>query len=69
MPWLTSTERLWLPSFVLFLQAVMLVLFGVLVEYDEFGAPVTKPPSTNETSSENIQSFYPREYLCIYEVQ
>ena len=56
---LTATERLWFPGFILFLQAIMLVLFGVLVEYDEFGAPVEtdKPPA----SDAEIQTLYPRE--------
>ena len=61
---LTSTERLWFPGFVLFLQVIMLILFGVLVEYDEFGAPVESGPDPPQ-SDQTIQTFYPRE-SCIF---
>ena len=62
MSLLTATERLWFPGFVLFLQAIMLVLFGVLVEYDEHGAPVE---NTVPDSDATIQTFYPRTLMII----
>ena len=64
MSLLTSTEKLWFPSFILFLQIVMLVLFGVLVEYDDHGAPLeangNPPASDDETADDAIKTYYPR---------
>ena len=62
MSLLTAMEKLWFPGFVLFLQALMLVLFGVLVEYDEFGSPVTEENTTPPDSDGTIQTFYPRTF-------
>lgn len=66
MSLLTSTEKLWFPSFILFLQVVMLILFGVLVEYDDFGKPLganaSSPARTSdgETPDDVITTYYPR---------
>ena len=63
MSLLTRMEKLWFPGFVLFLQATMLVLFGVLVEYDEFGAPHETPPEEDADLPDSvgtIRTFYPR---------
>ena len=67
MSLLTRMKKLWFPGFVLFLQATMLVLFGVLVEYDEFGAPHETPPEEDADlprdlpdSVGTIRTFYPR---------
>ena len=70
MSLLTSTEKLWFPSFILFLQVVMLILFGVLVEYDDFGklleANADPPASDAETADNAITSYYPRALPHIY---
>lgn len=52
-------EKLWFPGFVLFLQATMLVMFGVLVEYDEFGAPVEEKADVPDSVG-TIRTYYPR---------
>lgn len=36
---LTKLERLMFPGFLLVFQVVFLILFGLLVEYDETGSP------------------------------
>jgi len=46
------------------MQGIMLVLFGVLVEYDELGSPVqTDNSSAIPDSDGNIQTFYPCKYV------
>ena len=53
------------PCFILCLQAAMLVLFGVLVEYDDLGTPLeanSAPPPENETTADDaIRTSYPCE--------
>ena len=70
MSLLTATEKLWFPSFILFLQVVMLILFGVLVEYDDFGKPLeanAEPPASDaETPDDAITSYYPRALPHVY---
>ena len=62
MALLTAMEKLWLPSFILILQAIMLILFGVLVEYEDTAAPVD---STVHSSDEEIATFYPCTLMIV----
>ena len=68
MSLLTSTEKLWFPSFILFLLVVMLILFGVLVEYDDFGKPLeaNADPRDAGTPDDAITSYYPRALPHVY---
>ena len=57
-------KKLRLPLFILCLQAAMLILFGLLVEYDEYGTPLetnSDPPPANKTTADDaIRTSYPR---------
>ena len=62
MAQLTNIEKLWLPSFIVFLQAIMLILFGVLVDYEDTAAPVD---STVHGSDGEIATFYPCTLMIV----
>ena len=70
MPSLASDAFKWIkeaqfPLFILCLQVAMLIMFGVLVEYDDLGTPLeanSLPPPENETTADDaIRTSYPRE--------
>ena len=56
---LSSTEKLWFPSTIVVMEILFLILFGVLAEYDDNGAPITDADSSTDSDAE-IQQFYPR---------
>lgn len=65
-------EKLWFPGFVLLFEAVVLVLFGTLVEYDDGGAPLVETDLNASggvhtlASSRTTSQVYPCEYfVCL----
>lgn len=57
---LTRIEKLWFPCTIIAMEVLFLILFGVFVEYDDHGAPITdanNPPNSGANSE--IQQFYP----------
>ena len=66
-------EKMLFPCFLLIFEVVFLVLFGLLVKYDELGQPVLELHSSNGNSTGqlsapgvSIVSTYPRKLYYIY---
>lgn len=57
---LSSIEKLWLPFTIVAMEVLFLILFGVFVEYEDNGGPITDANMSTESSNEEIQQFYPR---------
>ena len=58
---LSIVEKLWFPSTIIAMEILFLILFGIFVEYDDNGAPITADTSlSTESSDQEIQQFYPR---------
>jgi len=57
---LSSIEKLWFPSTIIVMEIVFLILFGVFVEYDDNGAPITDTSNPPADSNEEIKQFYLR---------
>lgn len=55
---LTKLEKLMFPGFLLAFEVVFLILFGLLVRYDDNGGSVTDG-STAELSQQNTIKVYP----------
>ena len=66
---LTRMEKMLFPCFLLIFEVVFLVLFGLLVKYDELGEPVLNSNSTAAAHAEgqlsapgiSVVSTYPRK--------
>ena len=77
---LTKREKLMFPVFLLAFELVFLILFGVLVQYDDNGGPlVANGSTTSQLTQQNtvkvypckpidlfISSFYPSVYNHVY---
>ena len=61
---LTRMEKMLFPCFLFVFEVVFLVLYGLLVRYDELGNPRPVNATTahaSETAGHSIVSTYPRE--------
>ena len=50
---LTRMEKMLFPGFLLIFEVVFLILYGVLVKYDEPASPVLATPTVGNTTSAN----------------
>jgi len=55
-----NVEKLWFPCTIVAVQILFLILFGTLVEYDDYSSPLTDSVNTHPESDGEIQQFYPR---------
>lgn len=67
---LTRMEKMLFPCFLLIFEVVFLVLFGLLVKYDELGQPVlhnsTEAAGQLSAPGVSIVSTYPRKLYYRY---
>ena len=65
---LTRLEKLMFPGFLLVFQVVFLILFGLLVEYDDTGSSIATPSkgfvNASAGSQRNTTQVYPCKFSC-----